>query len=81
MEPDEFHGQGGVYEVKDGKRVLIAPPTQPHPEGDRARSADGEPIERPPAAPEVQPQSEGAQMDTGPGRRFAGPDLEPRSDY
>lgn len=50
-EPDEFHGQGGTFEVRGGRRVLVTPPTQDHPEGNRAREADGTPINLPaPAA-------------------------------
>lgn len=29
--PDEFHGQGGAYIVKNGKRVLEEKPTAPAP--------------------------------------------------
>ena len=35
---------GGTYEMRDGKRVLVTPPTQDHPEGNRPREADGTPI-------------------------------------
>jgi hypothetical protein len=44
---DEFHGQGGSYEVRDGKRVLVEPPTADHPDGNRARDADGTPHDQP----------------------------------
>lgn len=55
---DEFHGQGGAYVVKDGKRVRVEEPTKDHPEGNRARDAEGRPLEvapppeNPPTAPE-----------------------------
>ncbi len=81
MERDEFHGQGGTYEVREGKRVLVTPPTQSHPEGDRARDADGKPIDEAPAAAEATPQPDAPLTERNAGRRYAGPDLEPRSDY
>jgi hypothetical protein len=42
---DEFHGQGGAYIVRDGKRVRVEDPTKDHPDGNRARDKDGNPIE------------------------------------
>lgn len=33
---------GGSYEIKNGKRVLVEQPTRDHPDGNRARQA-GEP--------------------------------------
>jgi hypothetical protein len=44
---DEFHGQGGRYEIRDGKRVRIEAPTKDHPEGNCARDADGKAIPGP----------------------------------
>lgn len=44
---DEFQGQGGRYEIRDGKRVRIEEPTKDHPEGNCAREADGKPIPGP----------------------------------
>jgi hypothetical protein len=55
MNLDEFHGEGGTFEVRDGKRILVTPPTQPHPDGDRARNADGKPVDETPAAAEAAP--------------------------
>jgi hypothetical protein len=49
MTPDKYHGEGGTFEIKDGERVLVTPPTKPHPEGDRARGADGKPVDQAPA--------------------------------
>jgi hypothetical protein len=44
---DEFHGQGGRYEIRDGKRVQVEAPTKDHPEGNCARDADGKAIPGP----------------------------------
>ena len=44
---DEFHGQGGRYEMRDGKRVQVEAPTRDHPEGNCAREADGKAIPGP----------------------------------
>ncbi len=45
MKPDdEFAGQGGRYEMREGKRVRIEESTQDHPEGNTARDKDGRPI-------------------------------------
>lgn len=41
---DEFSGAGGTFEVRDGKRVQVTPPSQPHAEGDRPRDEHGRPI-------------------------------------
>ena len=41
---DEFSGEGGTFEVRDGKRVRVSPPSQPHPEGDQPRDEHGRPI-------------------------------------
>ncbi len=51
---DEFHGLGGSYIIKDGKRERVEEPTKPTDTGG-ARNADGSPFEAPqiPAAPEV----------------------------
>jgi len=58
---------GGRYLVKDGVRTLTEEPTKDHPEGNRAREADGKPVAAPneidanraadpePAAPAVMP--------------------------
>lgn len=55
---DEFHGQGGTYEVRNGKRVRVDKP-QEHPAGGGARNAKGDPVDEPhgkePALPEPQP--------------------------
>lgn len=56
MNNDEFHGEGGSYEIRDGKRVRVAAPTQPSDTGG-ARDADGKPFDAPQetAAPEPTP--------------------------
>lgn len=42
MKPDQFHGQGGTYEVVDGERRLVEGSTlKHHEEGDTARDAKG----------------------------------------
>ena len=41
---DEPSGEGGTFEVRDGKRVLVTPPSKPHKDGDQPRDADGRPI-------------------------------------
>ena len=42
MKPDQFHGQGGTYEVVDGVRRRVDGSTlEHHKDGDTARSADG----------------------------------------
>jgi hypothetical protein len=38
---------GGRYLVKDGVRTLIEEPTRDHPDGNRARNADGKPVAGP----------------------------------
>ena len=38
---DEFAGQGGRYEMRDGKRVRIEESTSDHPDGNTARDAQG----------------------------------------
>jgi hypothetical protein len=38
---------GGSYLVKDGVRTLTEEPTKDHPEGNRARTADGKPVPAP----------------------------------
>ena len=42
---DEFHGQGGAYVIRDGKRVRVEEPTKDHPEGNRPRDKDGKPLD------------------------------------
>ena len=42
---DEFHGQGGAYVVRSGKRVRVEEPTKDHPEGNRPRDRDGKPLD------------------------------------
>lgn len=44
---DEFQGQGGRFEIREGKRVRVEEPTKDHPEGNCAREADGKPIPGP----------------------------------
>ena len=46
---DEFHGQGGSYEIRDGKRVRVEEPTAMTATGG-ARDADGKPLDLPPDA-------------------------------
>jgi hypothetical protein len=41
---DNAPREGGTYEIRDGKRVLVTPATKDHPEGNRAREADGTPV-------------------------------------
>ncbi len=41
---DEFAGQGGSYEMRDGKRARVVEPTKNHPEGNCARDAEGRPV-------------------------------------
>lgn len=41
---DALAGEGGTFEVRDGQRVQVTPPSKPHPAGDRPRDADGRPI-------------------------------------
>lgn len=48
---DKFQGQGGNFEIKNGVRVQTAKPSAPHPDGDRARDADGKPVDPPPPDP------------------------------
>lgn len=40
---DDFHGQGGSYEIRDGVRVRVEEPTAPTDTGG-ARDADGKPL-------------------------------------
>lgn len=40
MKPDEFHGEGGSFILKDGKRTRVEEPTKPTDTGG-ARDADG----------------------------------------
>ena len=47
MEKQENPSVAGRYEMRDGKRVLVEEPTQDHPEGNRARTADGKPVPAP----------------------------------
>ena len=49
METNDQAG-GGRFEIRDGKRVRVEEPTKDHPEGNRAREADGMPVGEP-AAP------------------------------
>jgi len=51
---DEFHGQGGAYVMRDGKRVRVEAPTKDHPEGNRPRDADGRPLDTQHSAPSTQ---------------------------
>jgi len=45
-------GHGGSYAVNDaGELVQKEAPTQDHPEGNRARDADGKPLDLPPSQP------------------------------
>lgn len=44
---DEFAGQGGRYEIRDGKRVRVEEPTKDHPEGNCARDEHGKPFPAP----------------------------------
>ncbi len=74
MEPDEFHGEGGTYEVREGKRVQVTPPTQPHADGDRARNADGKPIDEAQVSPDPAPATSEQTRDSS--RYFAGGDTD-----
>lgn len=47
---DKFQGEGGSFEMRNGERVQTAEPSAPHPDGDRARDADGKPVD--PKAPD-----------------------------
>ncbi len=40
---DEFHGVGGSYELRDGKRVRVQEPTR-HSIGGGARDQEGKPL-------------------------------------
>lgn len=45
---DQFHGVGGSFTVNaEGVREQVEKATQPHPEGDRSREADGTPTDLP----------------------------------
>jgi len=59
----EFHGEGGSYEVRDGKRVRVVEATKDHPEGNRARDADGRPLG---AAEEAKPNASVTAFKRGP---------------
>lgn len=48
---DKFQGEGGSFEIRNGERVQTAAPSKPHPKGDRARDADGKPVDLPPPDP------------------------------
>lgn len=53
---DQYHGEGGSYLMKDGKRVRVIEPTRDHPEGNRARDKDGRALDTPaPSTTEAQP--------------------------
>jgi hypothetical protein len=41
---DEFAGQGGDYEIRNGVRVRVSEPTADHPEGNCARNHEGKRI-------------------------------------
>ena len=45
MKKDEFEGQGGRYEVRDGTRVRLEESTKDHPEGNTARDRGGKAVE------------------------------------
>jgi len=46
MTPDKFHGQGGTFKVNSrGERERVGEEVKPHPDGDRARDADGKPFD------------------------------------
>ncbi len=49
---DKFQGEGGSFEIRNGERVQVSAPGKPHPEGDRARDADGKPVDLPPPNPQ-----------------------------
>lgn len=52
MTANEFAGQGGSYKVDaDGRLVRAEAPTQDHPLGNRARDAQGRPLDAPPESP------------------------------
>ena len=70
---DEFHGVGGSYEIRDGKRVRLDTPQTDHPDGPRARDADGNPHDRPEeTAPAlVAPTPEAAAEEPAAGSRRA----------
>jgi hypothetical protein len=51
--PDEFHGQGGSFVMKDGKRVRAEPAPRDHPDGNRPRDKDGKPLDEPAGAENV----------------------------
>lgn len=63
MDRDEFHGQGGDYEVRDGKRVLVkGSRTESHKDGDAPRDKDGKRLDQPAADAKPEP----ALPDPGP---------------
>ncbi len=39
-------GAGGTFEIRDGKRIRVSKPGEPHKEGDRARHADETPADK-----------------------------------
>jgi len=49
---EKFQGEGGTFEIRNGERVQTAAPGKPHPNGDRARDADGKPVDLPPPNPQ-----------------------------
>lgn len=50
---------GGCYVIENGVRRLVEEPTADHPEGNRAREANGTPV--PPAGTEAGPAAEPEQ--------------------
>ncbi len=50
-------GSGGTFEIREGKRIRTSKPAESHPDGDRARNADGEPVDQAPTetAPALTP--------------------------
>lgn len=66
---DEFAGQGGSYRIgADGKRVRVEAPTQDHPQGNRARDAQGRPLDVP---SEPAPADAAGTMEPAPETVFA----------
>lgn len=54
-ERDEFDGQGGCYEIREGKRVRVTEPTKDHPEGNRPRDEHGRALDVAPEEPKAAP--------------------------
>lgn len=46
-----MNGVGGSYRIEKGGKVKLLEQTQPHPDGNRPRAADGTPLDLPETTP------------------------------